>query len=219
MSIRPDERISFVLSSLSREQQQQQTRRRGQVDDFAAKSAAAVAGACTDIEAAEDCDDTTRVEAKRSAPPKLKTRRTCCMMLVMVWTICTFSLSCVMLFQVTSSRLADVSDPATERRIARDPTIKDRVAFGIWDSKRSVTPMQLQVSVSMALGVRADDDDITVNVEDNSFYEITVNHATSEEADYIATDAFMQKLNGQLSYYGGGGVLSKPPRLLKNNSV
>ena len=79
--------------------------------------------------------------------------------------------------------------------------------------------MQLQVSVSMALGVRAEDDDIKVVVEDNFFYRITVDHATHEEVDYISTEAFINKLNEQLSYYGGVGVLSKPPRLLKNHST
>jgi hypothetical protein len=122
------------------------------------------------------------------------------------------------LFNLTSGRFFDADDRAAERRIARDSSIKDRVEFGIWDSRRSITPMQLQVSVSMALGVRAEDDDINIKIEDNSFFEITVQHATQEEVDYISTETFIDKLNGQLSYYGGLGVLSKPPRLLKNHS-
>ena len=220
MSIRPEERISFVLSSLSREQQQ--TRRRTPADDFATRSAAAVAGACSDIESAANDDDAdsknTHVDAKRSTPPKLKPRRLCCTVLVAVWTLFTISVSGMTLFNLTSGRFFDAEVSAVERRIARDSSIKDRLEFGIWDSKRSITPMQLQVSVSMALGVRAEDDDINIKIEDNSFFEITVQHATQEEVDYIATDTFIDKLNGQLSYYGGVGVLSKPPRLLKNNS-
>ena len=220
MSIRPEERISFVLSSLSREQQQ--TRRRTPADDFATRSAAAVAGACSDIESAANDDDAsknTHVDAKRSTPPKLKPRRLCCTVLVAMWTLLTISVSCMTLLNMTNGRFFDADDPAVERRIARDSSIKDRVEFGIWDSKRSVTPMQLQVSVSMALGVRAEDDDINIKIEDNSFFEITVQHATHEESDYISTETFIDKLNGQLSYYGGLGVLSKPPRLLKNHSA
>ena len=122
-----------------------------------------------------------------------------------------------MIFQVMSTRLFENSDPVIERRIARDETILDRVVFGIWDSRRAVTPMQLQVSVSMALGVRADDGDIQIKIEDNCFYEIFVEHATNEEVDYISTELFLTRLNHQLSYYDGFAVLSKPPKLLKIN--
>lgn len=210
MSIRADERISFVLSNLSREDQR--TRRRATPEEYTSAAAVAGASSCT-----EEVDiESTRVDAKRSVP-KLKTSRTCCTTLVGLWTFFTLLGSGSMIFQVMSTRLFENSDPVIERRIARDETILDRVVFGIWDSRRAVTPMQLQVSVSMALGVRADDGDIQIKIEDNCFYEIFVEHATNEEVDYISTELFLTRLNHQLSYYDGFAVLSKPPKLLKIN--
>lgn len=213
MSIQPDERISFVLSNLSREDKR--TRRRATPEEFA--SAAAVAGACTESDDIEVAND-TRVDAKRKLP-KLRPNRMFCSTLVGMWTFFTLLGSGSLIFQLKSNRFFETKDPVVERRITRDETIVDRLVFGIWDSKHSSTPMQLQVSVSMALGVRANDGDIEIKVEDNFFYEIYIEHATSEEVDYISTDTFLTRLNQQLSYYEGFAVLSKPPKLLKVNKT
>lgn len=218
MSIRSDERISFRISELSREQQQQQqnhhTRRRAQAaDDFA--TAAAVAGACHDVEAAAD---EAEGDKRRESLPKLKSRRAFCGLLGL-WTLTTTCFAMIFLFQTLSEKFGTVTDDAIERRLARDSTIKDKVAFGIWDARTSITPLQLQVAVSMALGVRADDGDIEIKVDDNSFFEVRVEHATIEEVEYIASITFLERLNVQMSHYGGSGVLSKPPRLVKNVSV
>ena len=225
MSIRPGDRVSFTLSGLSREQQN--TRRRTTGEDFATRSVAAVAGACADVEApGYDEEDggafaDTRVDAKRETPPRLKGRRTFCTTIVTVWTICTVCVAAGLMLQLLSYRLFDQSDSDQdfERRLARDDTIRDRVCFGVWDSHRAVTQLQLQVSVSMALGVRASDGDIRVEAEDNYFFEVEVDHATVEEVEYIASPKFVERLNSQLSYYGGTGVLSKPPRLVKNTTA
>ena len=210
MSIRPDERISFKISELSREQQQgTQQRRRGQ-DDFALRTAAAAAGVVRDVEAANDAD-----EVKREAPPKLRSRRTFCTLLGL-WTVFTICFAVVFLFQALSSRLDSASvDEALERRLARDSSIKDKVTFGVWDSRTSITQLQLQVAISMALGVRADYCDITSHVEDNHFFEIEVDHATVEEVEYIASSGFLERLNVHMAQFNGLGVLSKPPRLKK----
>jgi hypothetical protein len=224
MSIRPDERISFVLSGLSREQQN--TRRRTTpAEDFAARSAAAVAGACADLDVEssggyeDDGGRATHVDAKRDNPPKLKGKRTFCTTLVALWTACTTAVALLLVLQTFNSKFweSDV-DQAIERRLARDDTIKDRVLFGVWDSRQSITPLQLQVAVSMALGVRASDGDIRVEADENSFFEISVDHATVEEVEYIAGAAFMERLNTQMAHYGGSGVLSKPPKLLRNTT-
>lgn len=212
MSLRPEERISFKISELSREHQQQQhtqQRRRGH-DDFALRTAAAAAGAIRDVEAADGAE-----EVKREGPPKLKSRRAFCSLLTL-WTVFTVCFAAVFLVQALSARLETVSvDEALERRLARDSTIKDKVAFGVWDSRTSITQLQLQVAISMALGVRADDGDITIHVEDNSFFEIEVDHATIEEVEYISSSTFLERLNFHMSQFGGLGVLSKPPRLKK----
>lgn len=225
MSIRPGDRVSFTLSGLSREQQN--TRRRTPGEDLAAKSAAALAGACADVEAPvyEEEDRgvfaDTRVDTKREAPPRLKGKRTFCTTLVTVWTICTICVAVGLVVQLLGAHVFDQldSDNEFERRLARDETIRDKVFFGVWDSRRAVTQLQLQVSVSMALGVRASDGDIRIDAEDNYFFEVEVDHATVEEVEYIASPKFVDRLNAQLNYYGGVGVLSKPPRLIKNTSV
>jgi len=224
MSIRPGDRVSFTLSGLEREQQN--TRRRSQVEDLAARSAAAVAGACADVEGGYEGDEggafaDTRVDAKRDSPPRLKNRRTFCTTLVTVWAVCTLCVAAGLVVHATSYRFFDVSDSDQdfERRLARDETIRDKVFFGVWDSHRAVTQLQLQVSVSMALGVRAEDGDIRVKAEDNYFFEVEVDHATVEEVEYIASAKFVDRLNSQLTYYGGVGVLSKPARLVKNTPL
>ena len=204
MSIRSGDRVSFTLSGLSTETN---ARRRG--GEELAHSAAAVAGAFADVEAPSDT--VTRVEAKRELP-KLKSRRTFCTWLVILWTACTLSIAAGIAFHLFNSASAD---DEFERRLARDSSIRDRVVFGLWDSEQASTKLQLQVSVSVALGVRAEDGDIEVEEEDNHFFKVTVDHATVEETEYLASPKFLQRLNTQLGYYGGLAVLSKPPRLVK----
>lgn len=226
MSIRPDERISFVLSDLSRQQNgaQNAARRRG-CDDFTTRSAAAAVVGATgaagdfsaDLESPSNRDDDAcvRVDAKR--PPRLRSRRAFCMTLVGIWTTVTLIVAVMLVMQVASSRYFDMStsDSALERRLARDSTIRDTAEFGIWDSRRVVTPLQLQVVVSMALGVRAADDDVHVTAEDNFFYVVSVQHATVEEVEFIGSTGFINRLNTHLEPYGGLAVISKPPKLVK----
>ena len=114
---------------------------------------------------------------------------------------------------------ADDAETAAERRLARDESITDYLKFGVWDSHGAITPLQLQVAVSMALGVRASDDDIRVVGDEESFFEVQVEHATAEECDYVASPAFMAKLNVHLVHYAGSGVLSRPPRLHKHDAA
>ena len=111
MSIRPDERISFVLSDLSREQQ---TRRRNPTEDFATRSAAAVVGACanTDVEANgpdDGCQKITHVDAKRDTPPKLKSKRAFCTTIVGLWVFCTSFIAITTLFQIANPKIFELS--------------------------------------------------------------------------------------------------------------
>lgn len=254
-SCRPDERISFTLSELSRERQT--PRRRAQVDEeFAVRSAAAVAG--YDSEAAiRDEEAALRVEA-RKPPPKLKSR-SCCSAIsacfVAIWGIgCAFTFFTLILLQISNSSGAPGASGASgmsgmsgvsgasgasgasggshffwpwddasgtsnsgpsQHRLARDTTIKDHLEFGLWDSKQQVTKLQLQVAVSLALGVRAEDDDVAVKVNENHFFEVAVQHATVEEEDFVSSTEFLQRLNNHVGVYGGEVVISKPPKLVK----
>jgi len=256
-SCRPDERISFTLSELSRERQT--PRRRTQVDEeFAVRSAAAVAG--YDSEAAiRDEEAALRVDAHR--PPKLKSRScfssiSACF--VAIWAIgCVFTFLTLILLQLSSasggsgglggmsgssgmSGMSGMSGSSgmsassashlfwpwddsggassngpSQHRLVRDTTIKDRLEFGLWDSRQRVTKLQLQVAVSLALGVRADDDDVSVELKENHFFDVEVQHATAEEEDFVSSIEFLQRLNMHVGVYDGQMVVSKPAKLVK----
>jgi hypothetical protein len=222
MSIRPaDERISFVLSDLQRGQQ----RRRAPVDDIESRSAAAVAGVVDGFdehrsERSERSDrsdfDRTRVDAHREPPPRLKARRPCCTTLMMLW-FCSL-LVFAGFFAIQATTLHAEESRGIDRRLARDSSIRDVVEFGVWDARGQVTALQLQVSVSVALGVRAADDDVHILENDNHFFRIHVDHATIEETEYLASEGFLERLNEQLTNYDGRAVLSVPPTLRKNHT-
>jgi len=211
MSIQSGDRVSFVLSGLSREQQNAR-RRAGNGDDIDVRSVAAAVGACS-----SDHEALYEDSHSREPPPRIRGRRTCCTTIVVIWTLCA---TATLAFQLASSSrfFEPSSDASFERRVSRDESIHDQIRFGVWDSHRAVTKLQLQVSVSVALGVRAADGDVVVDAEDNFFFRIVVDHATIEELEYIASTAFFDRLNIQLNYYDGFGVLSKPPLFFKNSS-
>ena len=166
------------------------------------------------MEAAEEEFDETHVAAKRLPPPKLKRRGCCTSLLGMLAILIVLVVFGGLVFELRAFELTEV-DSALERRIARDSTIKDQLVFGVWDSRHSITKLQLQVAISMALGVRADDGDVEVAADESFFFNVRVEHATVEEVDFVASDAFVDRLNVQLAHYGGAGVVSKPPRLVK----
>lgn len=230
MSLRGNnEQISFVLSDLQRHSQQSianEAAMRRRTDD-ARSAAAAAAGACNassefdgDVEQATD-ETHTRVDARR-VPARLK-QRSCFSTLAGMWILISTVFAALFLVQLVVTMHpglleGESTDHGLERRLARDSTIRDRCTFGIWDSRGAITQLQLQVGVSMALGVRAADDDVHVDADENYFFHVAVDHATIEEAEFVGSHIFVEKLNAQLGHYGGFGVLSKPPRLLKNHS-
>jgi hypothetical protein len=161
------------------------------------------------------------VDARRLRPAELKGRSCFCLTITGLWAMfVTLFLILTLVqfhhFHLFESQLAE--DPALEKRLARDGTIKDTLVFGVWDSQRLVTPLQLQVAISMALGVRAEDDDVNVRADENYFFEVIVQHATIEEVEYSGSDAFLSKLTAHLVHYGGNAVLSHPPKLNKHES-
>jgi hypothetical protein len=215
MSFRPAERLSFVLSEVKRDEQQQKQRQRKPFEDVES-SAAAVAGSLGHF---ADAPSTTHVDAAREAPPKLKPRRTACSMLLWLWCFISVVVVTGLAMQTAMLYHSDAEDSKLTRRLARDSTVKAVVVFGVWDSMGAVTPLQLQVSVSVALGVRADDNDVEVEPGEAHFFTIKVQHATLEEADFVNTNTFLERLNAQLETYGGVAVLSRQARLHKNESV
>ena len=214
MSIRPAERLSFVLSEVKRDEQQQRRQRKPFED--VESSAAAVAGSLNHF---TDAPSTTHVDAAREPPPKLKPRRTACSMLLWAWCFISVVVMTGIALQTAMLYHSDVEESKLTRRLARDASVTTKMSFGVWDSKGVITPLQLQVSVSVALGVRADDDDVRVAAGEAHFFTINVDHATLEETDYVNTDVFLDRLNEQLENYGGVAVISRQAKLYKNESV
>jgi hypothetical protein len=133
-----------------------------------------------------------------------------------LWAVLVACAGTIICLQIYHTHVRDAEDAlAFERRVARDGAIKEGLEFGIWDSMSKITPLQLQVAISLALGVRADDGDVHVNEQENSFFVIRVDHATVEEIDFINSDAFVSSLNTHTLHYDGRCVLSKRARLIK----
>jgi hypothetical protein len=200
MSSRPanESQVNEVLSSL---------RRSGAVEEgFPARRRATECDAAVGVAISED------PEEKR--PPKLRERPSCCWILLSLWGVFMIFVIASFCFQMQIHRiLFPAFDDALERRLARDESIKDVLSFGIWDSERQLTKLQLQVALSMALGVRAEDDDISVESEENYFFLVKVEHATIEEMEFVGSEAFVARLNTQLEHFNGNAVLSHPPKL------
>lgn len=225
------ERVSYVLSNLQREKLTASapqedgapsTRRRNAAQDARLVTVTDVAGADAegDVERGVVFDSPTHfVDASSmNAPPRLKPRRSCCFTIVGLWALVVACVCTGTCLQIYHTHLRDAEDAlAFERRVARDDTITDVLEFGIWDSMSKLTPLQLQVAISLALGVRADDGDVHVSGQENSFFVIRVDHATVEESDFINSDAFASTLNKHTVYYEGKCVLSKRARLIKQN--
>jgi len=226
MSLPVSERISFTLSNLQKHLPEADGSRRRVVPqlptddatDSRGRSLAAAAGAATSFDDVESTSGHDHVDVRKflHPPPTLKSRRCCCVTIIVTWTLFSTTFFIATLMNIHSMGLFQNEDASLERRIVRDNSIPDFVSFGVWDSRVSITPLQLQVVVSMALGVRASDDDVHVYADDESFFDVRVDHANAEEIEYIASPAFLTRLNTHMAPYGGIGVLSRPPKLHKN---
>ena len=231
------EHISFVLSNLKRENAaidnqlslNQPSRRRMVTQDGSSIYGSGNDGMDVsghnlnlhhhnDIELATQVDTTLYVDGF-APPPKLKPRRSCCLTITFVWAL----VVCVVVF-VVSIEIYDVHRAAIEeakqfeKRVARDFSIHERVAFGVWDREGRLTPLQLQVGVSMALGVRASDDDVHITQLENAFFGVSVEHGTTEEVDFVNSDGFIASLNEHLEHYEASCVLSQGARLLHKST-
>ena len=91
---------------------------------------------------------------------------------------------------------------------ARNESITDRARIGLWDSQRSITKLQLQVAVSLALGVRALDDDIHIVENDQHFFTVEVDHTDADEIEFMRSHRFLTLLNTNLAPFGGVCVVS-----------
>jgi len=204
MSFRPDDRYSFTLSNLERGTQQRQNQQAYEEET----NAAAVAGV-VGVEALKD---------HHPAPARLKPARSCGSCMVTAWAFFSFVGLCVLGLQALLVHSMD-DDGSSRRHIGRDQSVDAHLEFGLWESIGEVTALQLQVSVSMALGVRANDNDVKIVEKPNHFFDLVVDHATTEELDFVESGAFLEHLNGQLTVYNGRAVMSVPPRLRRVHPI
>ena len=91
---------------------------------------------------------------------------------------------------------------------ARNESVTERAKIGLWDSQRAITKLQLQVAVSLALGVRSLDDDIHVTERESHFFTVVVDHTDNEEVSFMKGPRFLNLLNNHLSPFGGVCVVS-----------
>ena len=122
----------------------------------------------------------------------------------------------IVLGLLPASLRTDPSLAADQRAVKRDGSIRDYCDLGVWDSQQKATPLQMQVALSQALGVRADDEDVSVTAQQNRhFFEIRIDHATQEEVVFIDSAVFLASLNTHLSTFGASAVVTHTPKLVK----
>lgn len=141
----------------------------------------------------------------------------CCLVpAILVWSLYSFFPETIMPFLPFLARDVDGILDANARAVRRDETIRDAVELGLWDSQQRATPLQLQVALSQALGVRAEDEDVHVTTQQNlHFFEIRIDHGTQEECVYIDSVAFLTSLNTHLAQFSATAVVTHSPRLVK----
>jgi len=91
---------------------------------------------------------------------------------------------------------------------SRNESVTDSAQIGLWDSQRAITKLQLQVAVSLALGVRSLDDDIHVRERESHFFTVVVDHTDTDELSFMKSSRFLNLLNVHLAPFGGLCVVS-----------
>lgn len=142
-------------------------------------------------------------------PARLNTSRHFCFALLVLWSVCT-----MLLFFYSTSTM-EMFQPPLRILEERDETVHDVLFFGLWDSKRALTPLQLQVGISLTLGTRTIDEDIRVVPLEDYFFEVSVQHGSVVELETVLSPQFVLSLNKNLVPFGGQVVLSRQPRLRK----
>lgn len=173
-------------------------------------------------------------DSKKDQLPKLpngSNNRLCCLLACSFFTCCCLGPAALVgaayvlapdavLSMLPASVRTDPDAQANNRAVKRDESIPDHCELGIWDSQQHATPLQMQVALSLALGVRVDDEDVSVMAQQNRhFFEIKISHATQEEVVYIESPVFLASLNAHLTQFGAQAVLTHSPKLVKADAV
>ena len=82
------------------------------------------------------------------------------------------------------------------------------IVFGLWDENHVITPLQLTVALSMAIGV--DERHVRATAQGNFFFEIRITGEDDWLLDEINDDqVFLSHVNAQASAFGAKLVISR----------
>ncbi len=94
------------------------------------------------------------------------------------------------------------------------------VAVGLWDERRTITPLQLTVSLALALNV--DEEHVRVRALDAHFFSTLVLHEGDWVIDAVNSEdsvPFLTALNAQAQRFGATLVVSKNARIATNETL
>ena len=103
-------------------------------------------------------------------------------------------------------RRKTTSIPALPERRA---DVLDFVVFGVWDEKQKLSPLQVTIAISMALGTEVLDEDVSVMEEGRHFFKVKVKHGNKAMASAINHESFILYANDAISSFGGALVLTR----------
>lgn len=212
MSQRTGASLSFVLGNLQSQSTDACTKRR--TDQHACHGASTLpttdpeAGAAAPRVITFTEDDHEQEKRLHHLPPPLlqTSRRT---MVFCISCCCCIATSLIIVATMTIIGYSD--SPIAMLRApphSRNASIVDRARIGLWDSQRAITKLQLQVAVSLALGVRALDDDIHIVENDQHFFTVNIDHTDTDEIEFMRGHRFLALLNTNLAPFGGLCVVS-----------
>ena len=113
--------------------------------------------------------------------------------------------------------------PSMERRVAtelprRRASALETLGFGVWDATRVLTPMQVIVSVSLALGPNVHDEDVHAVAAGSGFFDVRIDHASSAMRDFINDASFLTALNDRTKAFSASLVFTRSAVLMSNST-
>ena len=103
------------------------------------------------------------------------------------------------------------------RRHGTGEGTRDAVSMGLWDEQAHITPMQLCVSLSMAL--RVDERHVEVVPEQNHFFTVRIFEDLDSIMDLASQSGFQQLLNTHTQMFGGTMIVSRVPTIFYANTT
>lgn len=90
----------------------------------------------------------------------------------------------------------------------------EAVEMGLWDEFQTITPMQLNVAVSLAL--RVDERHVDVVAKENHFFLIQLHEDVDALFEQMQSPEFSYALNERAGVFGGRLIVSSGPSILSN---